>query len=83
MFLIFNTHRNTKNTDIQEHCCKYFQLILTQWPFYNMMKHEEHIKKIEDFIRECLKGKSKNTRHSAAKSFWYYLHHFPSRKNHF
>lgn len=83
MFLIFNAYKNTKNTDIQEHCCKYFQLILTQWPFYDMMKNEGHLKKIEDFIRESLKGKSNNTRHSAAKSFWYYLHHFPERKDPF
>merc|ERR1719474_1408254 len=34
-------------------------------------------------MRQCLKGKSKETRHRTAKSFWYYIHHFGERKQPF
>ena len=83
MFLLFDDYGSTKNMELQQHCCLYFQLILQQWPFHSMMQKEDRIRRVEEFMRQCLKGKSKDQRHCSAKSFWYYIHHFPERKQPF
>ena len=81
MFLLFSAFSSTKNMEVQEHCCSYFQLILKQWPFHSMMhSNTSNIKKVETFLREGLKGKSTNVRHCTATSAWYYMHHFPNRQ---
>lgn len=82
---ILEVHKTTKNLNIQEACGRYIHQIMSTWTLETMKDklEEEEIDELDTLLKKLVDGKTPEIRELARKTYWYYAHYFPDRKDSF